>query len=61
MWQKLVQYLRDSKSELRKVSWLTRQDTTRHTVMVIGISLALAAFLGFFDFIFSFFMGRIIK
>jgi len=61
MWQKLVQYLKDSKSELKKVSWLTRKDVTRHTILVVGISLGVAFFLGIFDFVFSALMSNIVK
>lgn len=61
MWQKLVQYLKDSKSELKKVSWLTRRDVTRHTGLVIVFSLGVAAFLGLFDFIFSSLMSYLVK
>ncbi|MBH64944.1 MAG: preprotein translocase subunit SecE [Chloroflexi bacterium] len=36
-------------SELRKVSWPTRQEATRLTVMVIALSTAIGIFLGLFD------------
>ena len=50
---KITDYVNESKSELKKVQWPSRQETIRHTVMVIGISLGIAAFLGIFDYIFS--------
>jgi preprotein translocase subunit SecE len=46
----LRNYIRESRDELRKVVWPTRQETTSHTLLVIGISLAVAAFLGLADF-----------
>lgn len=47
---KLSNYIRESRDELRKVVWPTRAETTNHTLLVIGISLAVAAFLGAIDF-----------
>ena len=49
----LTQYIKDSRAELKKVQWPTRQETTRYTILVIVISIAVAAFLGFFDYIFN--------
>jgi preprotein translocase subunit SecE len=50
---RVVNYLKEAKEELRKVVWPNRQELIRHTLIVIGISLAVAVFLGVFDFIFS--------
>ena len=36
-------------SELRKVSWPTRQEATRLTVMVIALSATIGVFLGLVD------------
>ena len=47
---KIIQYIKDSKVELKKVVWPTKKETRNHTLMVIGISLAVAAFLGFIDY-----------
>ncbi len=49
--RKLVKYIKDSRAELKKVVWPTKQQTRNHTLMVIGISLAVAVFLGAVDFI----------
>ena len=46
----IVTYLKDVRAELSKVSWPTRQQTINYTFVVIGISLALAIFLGILDF-----------
>ena len=47
---KLGQYLKESRAELSKVVWPTKVQTRNHTLMVIGISLAVAFFLGAIDF-----------
>lgn len=50
---RVVNYIREAKEELGKVVWPTRQELIRHTLIVIGVSLAVAAFLGVFDFVFN--------
>ena len=40
-------------SELKKVTWPTREETRNLTIVVIGISVALGIFLGGIDFILS--------
>jgi preprotein translocase subunit SecE len=39
--------------ELRKVSWPTREEATRLTVMVIVLSAAIGLFLGLIDMLFA--------
>jgi len=53
-------FLKEVRLEMKKVNWPTRQETLKYTIIVIGSSLALAAFLGALDFIFSLFLRRII-
>jgi preprotein translocase subunit SecE len=40
-------------SELRRVTWPNREETTRLTIMVIAVSAAVGVFLGLVDLIFS--------
>ncbi len=49
----LVSYLRSSRSELEKVSWPTRQDTVRYTIIVVASCTAFALLLGGLDLVFS--------
>ncbi len=51
---RLGQYLKDSKEELKKVSWPTRKETWKNTWIVIGFSLFFAAFLGALDYLFNY-------
>ena len=39
--------------ELRKVTWPTRQEATRLTMLVIALAAVMGVFLGFFDWLFS--------
>ncbi|MDD2913480.1 MAG: preprotein translocase subunit SecE [Candidatus Pacebacteria bacterium] len=52
--KKGINFLGEVKTEIKKVNWPTRKETTRYTLIVIGISFALATYLGALDFIFSF-------
>jgi len=49
----IVQYVRDARQELYKVSWPTKQETVNATVMVIAVSVAIAVFLGALDYVFN--------
>ncbi len=49
----LSTYLQETRAELKKVNWPSRQATINFTVVVIGLSLACAALLGTFDFVFT--------
>lgn len=46
-------YLREVRGELRKVTWPTAEESRRLTVIVLIVTIIFAAFLFFFDFIFS--------
>lgn len=45
-------FLHESRQELRRVNWPTREETVRYTMFVIVLSLGFAVFLGALDFIF---------
>lgn len=49
----LTQYLKDTRGELHHVSWPTRTQTIVYTVLVIGVSIVTALYLGAFDYLFS--------
>lgn len=56
----LVNYLKETKEELKHVSWPTKKQVVIFTAMVIIISVFVAYFLGIFDAIFVRILGRII-
>ncbi len=51
--QKLSTYLKQVRIEGKKINWPSREKTMRYSLVVIGIALAVAAFLGGLDFVFS--------
>ena len=52
MSSKITPFLKESRGELKKVNWPSREETIKFTIFVIVFSLALSALLGFLDFIF---------
>lgn len=49
----ITNYIKSSIEEMKKVTWPTRKETYNYTLLVILISLGVAAFLGACDYIFS--------
>lgn len=48
-----INYLRETKAELRHVTWPTRAEAINYTVIVLLISIGTGLFLGLLDFVFS--------
>ena len=57
---KLTQYLKEVRVEMGKVNWPSRQQTIRYTYVIIGVSLAIAIFLGGLDYVFSWILNKFI-
>ena len=51
--EKITEYFRSTREEIRKVSWPTRQDTIRYSALVIAITIAVSAFFALLDYGFS--------
>jgi preprotein translocase subunit SecE len=49
---KIGTFIQESRSELKKVDWPSRNETIRFTIFVIVLSIVIAAFLGALDFVF---------
>lgn len=49
----VVNYFRETRAELRKVSWPTRQQATNLTLIVLAVTVAMAIFLGAVDYLFA--------
>lgn len=57
---RLIDYIKETREELKHVSWPTRRQAVAFTIGVIVISLLAALYLGFFDFIFSLILKKFI-
>jgi len=60
IFAKLVNFLKEVRFELKKVTWPTRQETIRFTLLVIGVSVGVAAFLGGLDYLFSIILTKFV-
>ena len=49
----VIRFFGEIFGELRKVSWPTRQEATRLTVLVIALSTTIGVFLGLIDMFFA--------
>lgn len=56
----IVRYFRETRAELRKVVWPSRQEATRLSLIVISVTVAMSAFLGVIDYVFSWLIGLIV-
>ena len=51
---KLTTFIKEARAELKKVNWPTREQTVKYTGLVVGLSLAVAMFLGALDYLFEY-------
>lgn len=49
----VIAFLKETRTELSRVQWLTREQTLRYTWLVIFISILVAFFLGGLDYLFG--------
>lgn len=50
---KITEYIEGTQAEMKHVNWPSKEQTTRYTIMVVIVSVAVAALLGASDFVFS--------
>lgn len=60
MFDRIITFLKESRIELKKVTWPTRDQTLRSTLAVIIVSAAVALFLGGLDYIFQFILNNFV-
>ena len=56
----ILNILKESWSESKKVNWPTKKEVLRYTLLVIGLSVILAMFLGGIDIQFTRLLNRVI-
>lgn len=54
----LINFLREAKTEIKKISWLKKKDVRSYTIIVVIISFIVGIFLGLLDSIFAFILGK---
>ena len=55
-----LNFFKEVKSELTKVTWLSRQQTLRLTAIVLAVSVVVAIFISLLDYLFTKLMGLVI-
>ena len=48
---RIAQYVRETRAELRKVVWPTREEATNLTIIVVGTIVVMSAFFGVIDYL----------
>ncbi len=48
-----VTFVRETRDELRKVTWPTRNEVVRLTLVVISVSVIVGVYIGGLDFVFT--------
>jgi preprotein translocase subunit SecE len=58
--KKIINFLKEVKEEMGKVNWPTKREVFKNTLIVIGISVVIAAFLGGLDLFFTNLLNKIL-
>lgn len=58
---KVIEFLKETKTELKHVNWPTRSQTFFYTLVTVFLSIFVAYFLGFFDYLFSLGLGQVLN
>jgi preprotein translocase subunit SecE len=56
----VIKYFQETRAELRKVTWPTRDEAKNLTMIIVAVTVVMATFLGFLDFIFQEVAGGVI-
>ncbi len=57
----VVKYFQDTRAELRRVTWPTRDETKNLTLIIAAVTLAMAFFLGTLDYVFQVVVAGVIS
>jgi len=58
--EKLMEFLREAKAELKKVTWPGKQQVWYSTLVVIALTFAVSAYLGVVDMVLTALVSRVI-
>lgn len=56
-----IKFIKQAIQELRKVSWPNRQQTSKLTLIVIGVSIVVGAYIGLLDYFYTLLISTLIK
>jgi len=58
--EKIKEFFKEVWVEMKRVSWLSKKEITRYTLVVIAFTFVAAVFLGGLDYLFSYLLKRLI-
>lgn len=59
--EKVLDYIRESKAELKKVTWPTKQQMWYSTLVVIVVTFMVSAYLGLVDLLLTGIFSKIVR
>ena len=59
--EKVLDYIRESKAELKKVTWPTKQQLWYSTIVVIVVTFMVSAYLGLVDLLLTGVFSKIVR
>lgn len=59
--EKVLDYIRESRAELRKVTWPSKRQVWYSTLVVIAVTFMVSAYLGLVDLILTGIFSKIIR
>jgi preprotein translocase subunit SecE len=57
----ILNYFKEVRVELTKVTWPTREEATHLTIIILGASLAVGLYVGGLDVLFTSLLGTFLK
>ncbi len=61
VFKQLGDYFKGAIAEMKKVSWPSKKQTMNYSLIVIGMSVAVAVFFGILDYAFNIGLEQLIK
>jgi len=55
---KIIKYVKETETELRRTNWPSKEETIRYTWVVIALSAFLAVSMGGLDYFFTYMAGK---
>lgn len=60
MFNKLANYIKETKIEMTHVAWPTKSQAVNFTILVVAFSVGVSLFLGVFDMLFGYLVQMLI-
>ena len=57
---KIITFLKEVRLEMKKVNWPTREETIKYTLIIIGVCVGVAIYLGGLDLLFTTLLNRFV-